>query len=504
MIGVGAFGAVSACLCLAVMFIEYRRTGEIISPLIIFLGLAIFDIYLPAISFGLVGPPILAPWLDHEAVVSAMPAALVIFTAAFGLFALGYTVAHVVPRAERSSPAPSTTLRRSQVIAATAALVVAVAWYGWTIAYRAAASGGLASYVMSRLVLRWQAEPMTNQYPTASSAAVLALQIGDVLIPVITLTILVLVAASAMHPIARFAFPMIGLLIAFTTFFRGTLLSYFTSLGAMSEIRSSLGSRGLVRHVPALALIAVGVVLFLGYGVIRNTAVLAAQHEAEVASGVVRSTPTPIVGIPGIPGVVPGATSAPSESGRPTDSAGVVPVVTQEAVSYEAGRVLRGEGLIGLSSIIAYFPGRQPYLGGKTIGDMLLLPIPRSIWREKPPWYGIAEVTRAMGEPTSTQSAVTIPGELYANFGPAGVLGTFGFGLLFGYVHRLRHGVRFRYLYAAVLLPLMFVTFWMATTGLVNGLLPLAPALLVVLLIFPPSGLRLDWLRATRPRFRSV
>ena len=48
---------------------------------------------------------------------------------------------------------------------------------------------------------------------------------------------------------------------------------------------------------------------------------------------------------------------------------------------------------------------------------MLLLLIPRAIYKSKPEWYGIDDITTGMGWPSSSQSAVTMPGETYANFG---------------------------------------------------------------------------------------
>lgn len=496
MVGISAFGVVLVSACVALAVVEYRKTGEIVSPLIVFLGLAILDVYLPAVAFAATGVPPIAPWLDRPAVLAAMPAALLVFTAGLGLFLLGYVAAHRLPRPAPPKLVSQVTLGRSQQVWAIVALAGAVGWYGWTIAYRAASTGSLAAYVLSGLVIRWRAEPLTAQFPSAAYPVVLALQIGDVLLPVIIMSIAIILAARSLHPALRLiVFPLIGLLVSLTTFFRGTPLSYFVALAAIAELRTSTaGQRWFARHAPALLLVFAGVMLFLGYGVIRNTAVLAAQHEAEAASGTVAPTAAPIIRLPGVPGT----------SGAPAVSPDVVPVVTQEALSYEAGRVLRGEGLVGLSSIVAYYPSELSYLGGTTIRDMLLLPIPRSIWRDKPSWYGIAQITRGMGEPSSTQSAVTIPGELYANFGPLGVLGTFVFGLFFGYFHRMRHGRRFRYVYAAILLPLVFVTFWMSTTGFVNGLLALGPALIVILLVFPPSWLSVAPLRATRLRFRSV
>jgi hypothetical protein len=472
-------------ICAALAITEYRRTEQIMSPLILFLGLSVLDIYAPAISYAISGAPALPPWLDRAAVVDSMPSAVVVFSVGLGIFVGGYALAHRWPRFQPKSPDDAAeTFGRRRVAILIAAFVIATAWFLWTILFRAAAVGSLATYVANGLVVRWQPSPIASQYPTASYPVVLALQIGDAMLPVITLTIAIIVTVRAIHPAIRLGvLPAIGFIASLGTFFRGSVLVFFISLAAITELASD---KRRPRRAQAAALVAVGVILFLSYGVIRDSAVLAAQHAVEAASRVqVTPTPPPLESTGGTV-----TQSPPAQSPRApvvTSPPGPLEIASSEAVSYEAGRVLKGEGLIGLSSILAYYPTRLPYLGGKTIHDMLLLPVPRSIWHDKPSWYGIAEITRGMGEPEVTQSAVTIPGELYANYGPVGIVGMLCYGLVFGYVHRLRYGRRFRYAYAAILLPVLFVTFWMATTGLINGLLPLAPSLVVLALVFPPS-----------------
>jgi len=486
-IGAAGLAAFMTIACVIGALLEIRRTGEILSPLILFLGLSALDVYMPAVLFAVSGQPALAPWLDRDPVLGSMPAAVVVFTAGLVLFVIGYAAAHRWPAPRNAVAAtPSEASRRGAYFAGIG-LVVAALWYAGTIAYRSAAVGSLGLYFANGLVVRWQAEPLAAQYPAASGLTVVALQIGDAMLPIITLAALILLTARAVHPLIRFVIaPAVGLVASFTTFFRGSLLAYFVSFAAVADRREPGGRPS--RHLLGAALVVVGVTLFLGYGVIRNAAVLAAQHQEEAKASATRSA-TASTGGPAsaTPAVIPTS----------------VPIVTGEAVDYEAGRVLRGEGLVGFSSIIAYYPSHQQFLGGQTIRDMLLLPIPRSIWHDKPAWYGIAQITRGEGEPESTQSAVTIPGELYANFGPFGVAGTVFYGMLFGFFHRLRNGRRFRYAYAAILLPVMFVTFWMSTTGLINGLLPLAPAAVVLFAVFPPR-LGLDRLRATRLRSASA
>ncbi len=64
-----------------------------------------------------------------------------------------------------------------------------------------------------------------------------------------------------------------------------------------------------------------------------------------------------------------------------------------------------------------------------------------------------------------------MPGELYANFGYLGIPLMLVFGVMFGLFQRHRYDSRFRFIYAALMPPVMFTTFWMSFTGFVNGIL---------------------------------
>ena len=130
----------------------------------------------------------------------------------------------------------------------------------------------------------------------------------------------------------------------------------------------------------------------------------------------------------------------------------------------------QGSGIQGISSIMRRYGHDLDFLMGKTYFDMLLLPVPRFIYESKPEWYGIDDITTGTGWPSSTQSAVTMPGEAYANFGwfglfIAGFYGVF-FGLFLKYINT--KGGIYTVLYAAVMLPMIFLSNWMAFTGIMN------------------------------------
>lgn len=138
--------------------------------------------------------------------------------------------------------------------------------------------------------------------------------------------------------------------------------------------------------------------------------------------------------------------------------------------------VTAGHGLFGVSHVLAEYGQSVSFLGGRTYIDMLLLPIPRSIYPSKPAWYGIDDITRGMGWPDTTQSAVTMPGEAFANFGIFGLLVSIPLGIFFGLLQNVIRVNEIRYL---MLGPIFFfqmasVANWMAFTGIMNSLITLA------------------------------
>ena len=134
----------------------------------------------------------------------------------------------------------------------------------------------------------------------------------------------------------------------------------------------------------------------------------------------------------------------------------------------------QGSGVQGIASIMRRYGEDVEFLFGKTYLDMMLLPIPRVIYTSKPEWYGIDDITTGMGWPESTQSAVTLPGEAYANFGWLGLLLAVVFGLGFGLFVRALNNANGIYmmLYPSILLPVVFVANWMSFTAVMNMFFP--------------------------------
>lgn len=449
----GVFALVMCVVCGLLAVAAFRRTKEIFSPWTVFLAMAVGDIYLPGALFFSVGPPQRAPWIVSSADEMVLPA-MALFTIGLALFALGYGVADsgiVFNKGSRSGA--KHTNHRASVSRRRAYLTLGVSGfaYAWLLTSNVLAQESFQSYLNVRLTNRFPAEALAGG---GSLSTLMSLSV----LPVFLVTTAVMFSQRSQHSIFRgLLIPLLGVLAAATTFLRGYILSYVIGLTIIETRRMrdrtprgpasrSNDQKPHLRRIGWLAL--AGVLLFSTYGSVRNF--LTAKEY--------------------------GLDLSPAAAAR-----------------LELQQFIRGEGLMGLAAILEHYPRESEFFNGKTLIDMLLLPVPRSVWPDKPLWYGIDNITREMGWPPSTQSAVTMPGELYANFGYAGVLFMLIYGLVFGYLHRLRHGARFRYIYAFVVVPMMLLVFWMAFTGFMNQLIPALVMGLVLWFMFPKP------LRVRRP-----
>jgi hypothetical protein len=132
----------------------------------------------------------------------------------------------------------------------------------------------------------------------------------------------------------------------------------------------------------------------------------------------------------------------------------------------------QGSGLDGVTSVVHHFSSTNNFFYGKTYLDMLLLPIPRSIYTSKPEWYGVDDISRLMGWPESTQSAITLPGEAFANFGWLGLLMAPLYGVLLYFISKKLYAIggSWFFWYISVGVSTLSVANWMAFTGIMNQL----------------------------------
>lgn len=132
--------------------------------------------------------------------------------------------------------------------------------------------------------------------------------------------------------------------------------------------------------------------------------------------------------------------------------------------------------------ILSAIPGETPFQDGRTLFHLLIYPVPRLLWPGKPKVLGANGVYSATFEPTALRSGAvsgaSILGELYMNFGAAGIV----FGMFL-------YGVVCRTLYSQVnrSLPskngvLVYVTsLYAVILGIRGGFWALVPALLTSL-----------------------
>lgn len=89
-----------------------------------------------------------------------------------------------------------------------------------------------------------------------------------------------------------------------------------------------------------------------------------------------------------------------------------------------------------LRRTVEYFPSRSKFLVGYSLYGIVVNPVPRAFWPQKPIGFGRLASILYDSNPASTVG-LSLPGELYANFGIAGCLaGMFLFGALAVVVHR--------------------------------------------------------------------
>ena len=432
--------SVLACIACAVLVVLSMRR-EIVSSWILFLLMSMFDMFLPA-ALTAAGFEWSAhtmdsrwewEWVAPTAKLMVGRAVLIAIVATV-LFGLGYYVGGLFQIEKR---AQYRFCRRR-------------AW----LLFLLGASGYLV-FFLSQLAMYGSLSALLDYFVShrfAGAAPEGGYTLMAVSFDIYLLEIIALIFfEQARSKRARFTWFLCGLVVSGLRLFRGSVLVYLLAIAVLEqETIHRLGSRfarslkeGRTRR-RIYAFVAIGVVLFTGYGIVRNVLTSRSGH-AEISY--------------------------------------------TEALFVEADRAIRGEGLVGLASILDFYPRNGDFFHGKTIGDMLLLPVPRVIWTSKPSWYGMSDITLRMGWPGGTGSPVSMPGELYANFGYPGILLMFVYGLIFGAFATFAHNPRLRFLYALILLPAMLTTFWMGFTGLMNSLVVVPFGMLTVFVVLRPLRL---------------
>lgn len=124
-----------------------------------------------------------------------------------------------------------------------------------------------------------------------------------------------------------------------------------------------------------------------------------------------------------------------------------------------------GTTLVALARCIQFISSETRFFAGESILEMFYSFVPRSIWTSKPTHYGIVSLTMAMGSPSTTMDAVSIPGELIMNFDFFGLILIPVIGYIFKEFDLLKFSSKYRYIYAAVVFSFVTTSMWMSFTG---------------------------------------
>lgn len=425
---------------------NYRRNTDLLTPWTLYLLVAVIDVYVPGILFLAYEIPeqasYVAPFSQEDLVV-----ALAWFTISIPIWAAGYLAAQfrwkgkIAPDALRWN----INIRRVYMLA-----IFCGGWYATYMLVDIVNYGSLFEYVSVKIQRNYGSR---TEY--ANTVEAILFQLAPLMLTIFTMLIGVLffLREKYCRPyLWGVILPVVGWIFVATTFFRGSQIIYFLSLFILEWQRKSNAANPDVKALSrekkgrgskargAFILLLTGSILFISYGSIRNYYNSSSESQNN-------------------------------------------PFSVEESILLEGIRLIRGEGLVGLTRIINAYPQSTAYLEGKTYLDMMLLIIPRSIYTSKPDWYGVSDITRGMGGPDSTQDAVTVPGEAYANFGPLGMPLIVIFGAFYGFAYKYRNHPRYRFAYAFVIVPSIFSLFWMSLTGLVNSMQVLPFALLVLVLV---------------------
>jgi hypothetical protein len=426
---------------------SYRRDSYLITPWTLYLLVAVMDIYAPGILFLVHEIPeqatYVVPFSQEDLVV-----ALTWFTISIPIWAIGYFNAQLKwsTKTKPDSMQWSLNIRRLYVF-----LVLSGGWYVTYMLVDIVNNGSLVEYLLLKAQRNYG-----SRVEYANAAEKILFQLAPIMLTIFSMLVGVLffLRKRYAHPILwGVILPFVGWLFIATTFFRGSQIGYFLALFVLEwqrrmnpidlELNTVLiekKARGKRKRNSLFILILLGSVLFVSYGAIRNYYNSSSETQNNSLS-------------------------------------------VNESVLLEGTRLIRGEGLIGFTRIINAYPNSVDYLLGKTYLDMMLLIIPRSIYTSKPEWYGVSDISRGLGGPDTTQDAVTVPGEAYANFGPIGISLVMIFGALYGFLNRYKNHPRYRYAYAFIVIPSIFPFFWMSLTGLVNSMLALPFAMVVLALV---------------------
>lgn len=422
------FGILFISILMLSIATEIRRTSEYVTPAVLIMAIAIFDIFGPLIIFDILGPTS-HPYITQFASDSYIYAALMSFISII-LFGAGYVsvtrnLAKFKHRGIYQGKNFQFSIGRIYFVMCACFSLISLNLY-----FQSQKYGSLIGYFLGKAL---REDYGFRSADIGISRFLVEFESTFIYIFLVMAMILFSYRESGNKRLLwGVLLPLVGWLLTLLTIQRGTQLNYFLAVFVIiyfaNESKRILSGDKMINRPlkfgswKAGFILIVAISFFTAYGSLRNAAY-----------------------------------------DQSTES------VSEDSFNTELRRSFRGEGLMGLTWINENFGKGTDYLYGKTYFDMMLLPVPRVIYPSKPAWYGVADITRSIGAPESSQDAVTMPGEAIANFGLLGLLVMPLWGAGFGLYFRYRFMPRFKYIYAISLFQLVSVVSWMSFTGFANS-----------------------------------
>lgn len=402
-------------ICLSSFFLLKNKKAGYFGTIQILLVLSIFDTAIPGVLWSIYGFNQDVDWKNNLSEFELIKG-LSFYIAFYLLILLFYYWTSIL---NNDKP-----IKRSLVISEQRflkiALLVVFLWI-LTLFLQIQAAGGVSEYFIKKAIQRWSGG-LSETDNSNLLLTVLNIFKWDFIINAIALLGLYNISNFKFTFFWRYVLPLLCLIIAALTFFRGAIVTVFVGFFFISYINNR--NKKIKLNLSKLMAFSIAILFFFVFSLTRDSLNREHTNSDEIAN----------------------------------------------KGSYLYDLFSQGSGIEAVSHIVSRYGNDLDYFYGKTYFDMLLLPIPRSIYTTKPEWYGIDDITRKMGWAESSQSAVTLPGEAYANFGWFGILLAPFFGFFLSKLNNFlsRDDSPLFVIYPALIMNGVMVSNWMAFTGIMN------------------------------------
>ncbi len=409
-----SFFWLATCL-LSFFLLKDNRVGYF-GTIQILLILSIFDTAIPGVLWSIFGSNSNVYWkndLNEFELVNGM----LFYICFYLLILLFYYVTSILNK--------SKLIERSLVINEKYFLKISIfliSLWSITLMLQIKSDGGVSEYFIKKAVMRWSGglEEVGNKNFIQN---ILNYFKWDFIINGITLLGIYNLKKFKYKFFWKYLLPSLCIIIAALTFFRGAIVTVMIGFFFISYINRDKDKKFKLK-LSTLITIGIAIALFFTYSLTRDSLNREYKNSEEIV----------------------------------------------DKGSYFYHLFSQGAGIEAVSHITSRYGNDLDFFYGKTYLDMLYLPIPRSIYTSKPEWYGIDDITRKMGWAESTQSAVTMPGEAYANFGWFGLLLAPFYGVFFSKLTNFisRDNSPLFIIYPSLVINGVMVSNWMAFTGIMN------------------------------------